>query len=161
MSFFALSSFWFVGTLKAFLFWIYLWQSKGYQLGRLIDHFKTGAGKKTFLNWLFFFKVVLLIAYFGAPLLLLFFLIFIYLGECLWFIISFFRKRIIKPVFTKKAVFLVFIAILVELLVIAAVFIWTKDDLPEQNFWLLLVDILVPLIVLIIVFLAQFVFRKS
>ncbi|MDP2637417.1 MAG: hypothetical protein Q8P03_02285, partial [bacterium] len=53
---------WAIRTVKAVLFWLYLWQLKEYHVGRFIDHFRTAKGKQIFLNPLFLGKIVL----FGA-----------------------------------------------------------------------------------------------
>src|SRR3989344_4522781 len=59
---------WLVRTIKAVLFWIYLWQLKEYHIGRFVDHFRTHKGKKLIFNFLLGIKIVLFPLIFIKPL---------------------------------------------------------------------------------------------
>ncbi len=105
--YFLLISLFFFREIKSILFWLYLWQLKEYHLGRFLDHFRTEKGKKIFLNSLFISKIILFfLSLFYRSQFLFFFLIFIYFLEFLKFILDFLGKKLLKPVFTKKMVFL-------------------------------------------------------
>ncbi|OHA72872.1 MAG: hypothetical protein A3B24_02080 [Candidatus Wildermuthbacteria bacterium RIFCSPLOWO2_01_FULL_48_16] len=133
---------WSIRTVKAVLFWLYLWQLKEYHAGRFIDHFRTAKGRQIFLNPLFLGKIVLFGALFlstqFAPLLFI-----LYAFEALQAARQVGAKKLLKPVFTKKILFLLLVSI-----VFALGFV---QDPPS----LLLFDILTPGIVSVIVLLFQ------
>lgn len=158
--------FWFVRSIKQILFWIYLWQLKEYHIGRFVDHFRTEKGKKLILNKLNLIKVLILLPFF-------FFLVFyrqhtkesffnfflgvliiLYLIELLFFLKNIFQKNLKTPVLTKKAIFLIFIGLLVTL-----VFLIVSSAKSKDIFYLalslLVFDILTPLVVSLIVLLMQ------
>lgn len=149
---------WFIRQIKTALFWIYLWQLKEYHLGRFFDHFRTYKGKKLFLNWLFFSKIILflyaLIIYFYFEALPWYFyagwiiiLFIFYFFESIKFLIDIFRKKEKKPIFTSKAIFL----ILVNLILIAsfALFLFIRADnfIYWFSFGLLFFDIFSPFLI--------------
>ena len=115
MIFYFLSLFWFLRQLKFILFWIYLWQLKEYHIGRLVDHFRTEKGKRIFFNFLFFFKIFLLVFSIFLFQLLPIFLLLIYFLEASKFVFDFFRKKIFLPIFTKKTIFLFLISLIFTL----------------------------------------------
>ncbi len=143
-----LSFLWLIRETKAFLFWLYLWQLKEYHVGRFIDHFRTYKGKKLFLNNLLIFKLFLIpfISFFIGEIALLI----IYILESAKFFYNFALKKIKKPVFTLKTVFL-FIISFVFLISFVVIFFYRKDLILK----LLIFDILTPLIASGIVLLFQ------
>ncbi|UZE92908.1 MAG: UDP-N-acetylmuramoyl-tripeptide--D-alanyl-D-alanine ligase [Candidatus Nealsonbacteria bacterium] len=113
MVYIILSFFWFFRQTKAILFWLYLWQLKEYHIGRFIDHFRTEKGKGILLNKLLILKIILtFFIYFYSSFSLLFSLLVmvLYSLETAKFFYDFLRKKIKKPVFTKKTIFLLFVA---------------------------------------------------
>ncbi len=146
MIIYLLAFFWFIRTEKAILFWIYLWQLKEYHIGRLLAHFRTEKGKKIFINKLFLLKIILLICFSVlSPLYLVYFLLFVYFIETIKAFKDFFLKKLKRPIYTKKTILLVLTGITVQI-----VFLMTRGVI-----WLLIFDILVPLIVSAIVFFFQ------
>lgn len=134
---------WFFIFSKKMLFWVYLWQLKEYQLARFKAHFQTAKGKKTIINYLFIFKVIL------APFVLLYFYYFFWVLFLIFFLeafVSFIRlvgKSFRKPVLTKKIIFILSIGLLLEISVIYRLIL-----LPANVFYFLLLifDLLTPLI---------------
>jgi len=145
---------WFLRTTKASLFWLYLWQLKEYHTGRFFDHFRTEKGKGIFLNPLFLLKVILVPLFFYLPLLVLFSLYAVYLGEFLKILWDLLRGRIIKPVLTLKTVLLVSLVFLVEIVFVFLLFNF-KLEILGIALAVLLFDVLVPLLVTLVVFLLQ------
>ncbi len=145
---------WFIRTFKAILFWFYFWQLKEYHLGRFLDHFRTEKGKGLLLNKISLFKIVLIPVFFTLPVFVFFALFFIYIGEFIKALLDFLRKKLKKPVLTKKTLPLIFTGLLVEILFIFVLSGYTQDVLLIA-FWLLIFDVLTPLIASIIVFLFQ------
>ena len=133
---------WAVRTAKALLFWLYLWQLKEYHIGRFIDHFRTAKGKQIFLNPLFIGKVALFGALFFSTD-FAFLLLILYALEALQVAKQAYARKLLKPVFTKKTLFLLLVSI-----VFATGF---AQDPPS----LLLFDVFTPVIVSIIVLLFQ------
>jgi UDP-N-acetylmuramoyl-tripeptide--D-alanyl-D-alanine ligase len=107
-----LSALWFLKQIKSLFFWSYLWQLKEYHIGRFIDHFRTEKGKKIFLNFLFSFKIFLLLIGIFSLSLILYPLFLVYLLEALKFIKDFLQRKILTPVFTKKILFLISLSFL-------------------------------------------------
>jgi len=136
--------FWFFRQIKSLFFWLYLWQLKEYHIGRFVDHFRTEKGKRIFKSPILFFKIFLLILLFSKiPQNFLFFPIFlIYLGEFLKILFDLISKRLLKPVFTKKAIFLSFMS-LFFLIFYSYTFLAIAQNM---FFWLLVFDILSPAI---------------
>src|SRR3989344_1975490 len=160
-----LSIFWFIGTLKFILFWVYLWQLKEYHIGRFKDHFNTYKGRKIFLNWLFAFKlllfVILLLSYdfFGIA----FYVLFLIYGlESVSFINSALKKRLKRPIFTIKTTLLT----LVSCLLFVALFSLAYNK-SSTSFWflfsILAIDIFTSLIVsgVVLMFQPLFVFGRN
>ena len=110
-----LAFFWFVRTAKIILFWVYLWQLKEYHLGRFKAHFSTAKGKQLISNKFLILKIILLLGFlfssvfigfgfrlFNFALLLPLILLFLYLIETAKIFKDFFKKKLKKPVLTKK-----------------------------------------------------------
>lgn len=108
----AIVVFWFLRTLKAALFWIYLWQLKEYHVGRFLDHFRTHQGRKIFINFFLLLKILLLILLLSNFVLASYILLFLYVAESLFFIAGRFKR----PVWTFKTIFLTIVSILISLL---------------------------------------------
>ena len=140
-----LSFLWFIRTTKHILFWIYLWQLKEYHIGRFIDHFRTAKGKQLILNKLNLIKIILLLTFPAVPLLLFFVASVLYIFEFFKALIDFLRRQLKRPVLTKKTAFLILIGILVEILVLFTLFL-NVNNIVNFVFWLLLFDVLTPLI---------------
>src|SRR3989344_2760055 len=99
---------WLVRTIKAVLFWIYLWQLKEYHIGRFVDHFRTHKGKKLIFNFLLGIKIVLLPLIFIRPLLFAWILGLVYVFEFLVFGLQVIKNTIKKPIITFKKNFFFF-----------------------------------------------------
>ena len=152
--FFVLSFFWFLRTLKAVLFWIYLWQLKEYHIGRFIDHFRTKKGRELLFNKLAGLKVLLALGLFVSSLFVFFALILLYFLEVLKGFIDIFRKGIKRPVLTKKTILLVLVGAWVGLVFFFLVFRFS-GNLPIAVLALLLFDILFPIVISAVVLLLQ------
>jgi len=152
--FFLLSTLWFIRTTKHILFWLYLWQLKEYHIGRFLDHFRTAKGKQLILNKLNLIKIILLFTFPAVPLLLFFVASVLYIFEFFKALIDFLRRQLKGPVLTKKTAFLIFVGILVEILVLFTLFL-NVNNIVKFVFWLLLFDVLIPLITSIIVLIFQ------
>jgi len=145
---------WFFRTAKSILFWLYLWQLKEYHTGRFFDHFNTEKGRKLLTNPLNVFKVILIILFFAVPVLSLFLLVLVYLIEFFKTAVDFSTKKIKRPVFTKKSLFLIFLAISLEIVFLIG-FCQIKESIIIFAFSLLIFDVLTPIIVSILVLLTQ------
>jgi len=155
--FFLFSFLWFIRTTKAILFYLYLWQLKEYHVGRFLDHFRTEKGRKLLLNPLNVIKIILLLSFPAYPLLLLFSVFVLYILEFLKTIFDFLRKQLKRPVFTLKAAFLISAALVFES---AFLFVLLQNIKDIENivwfiFWLLIFDILTPMISSLIVLIFQ------
>lgn len=153
-----LSLLWFIRTTKIILFYFYLWQLKEYHLGRFLDHFRTYKGRNLVFNRITLIKAAVLI--FLSILLLTsgysareFFLLVIlgivsvlYVAELLFVFKNIFLKELKIPVLTKKTVILIPSAIMAEILILS-VLLMGQRDISSFVFWLLLIDILMPLVV--------------
>ncbi len=160
-----ISILWFIRQKKTTLFWLYLWQLKEYHIGRFLDHFRTDKGKKIFSNQLFLCKIALFLyalALFFYPGFLpwyfygvwIFVLIVFYLFEFLKLFSDSFEKKLKKPVFTKKILFLTLANLLLTVLFFFILF--KKIDLFYWFvFGLLSFDIFSPFIISGIVLLFQ------
>jgi UDP-N-acetylmuramoyl-tripeptide--D-alanyl-D-alanine ligase len=153
--FILLSTFWFIWELKYVLFWLYLWQLKEYHIGRFADHFRTYKGKKLLFGFIQIFKLVLLIFLLADNTLFayLFSILFlVYFIEFLIFLRSIFLKSFKKPVKTFKTIFLTLVSFIVVILFLVWI-LGLKDEF--QPSFLLIFDILTPLVVSVIVLLIQ------
>jgi len=168
---------WFVRTVKAILFWTYLWQLKDYHVGRFLDHFQTEKGRSLIFNKLIVLKAGMLF-FLGASLLLLFTdfpipaesfilsmgigsgggLFLLYILEAARTTQDLVRKRLRLPVFTKKILLLLGINTLVVIGIALLLFEFTLRvmDAIGDNIGisllifptgLLLVDLFAPIIV--------------
>jgi len=140
--FYLLTIFWFIRTTKAVLFYLYLWQLKEYHVGRFIDHFRTAKGKKLIVNWLVLIKLIILLSR-GIEI-----LVFVYFIETIFVFKNIFQKKLKKPVLTSKTALLVLAGLTLEVFFVLSL-------RKEFVFWLLLFDILVPLIVSLIILISQ------
>lgn len=144
--FFVIASLWFISQFKALLFWLYLWQLKEYHIGRFIDHFRTAKGKSLVLNPVLALKVVLLPFLWFFPLLWIV-LLALYALEFLRII----RKRkVFRPSFTLKTLLLTLLGALVMV-----VFAVSVSSLKIFAFWLLLFDVLSPVLFSLLVLFLQ------
>lgn len=150
---------WFLRTLKYVLFWLYLWQLKEYHIGRFNDHFTTQKGKKLIFSSLLAYKIVLILFFIlvsGFDSLLFLILFVTYLAETALFARQISKKTFKRPVLTFKALFLLFISIL-----ITGYFFGFVNG---KNFaWLLGFDVVLPIIISVIVLIFQpiFVFIRN
>jgi len=146
---------WLFRTSKYVLFWLYLWQLKEYHIGRFIDHFKTNKGKKILFDYFQILKVILLIFLLidKSFFIYLFFVLFlVYLIEVILFFWKIVKKSAKKPMITSKTLFLI-----VSCFIILFIFLfWIFEFKNESQFlWLILFDILVPVIISFVVILFQ------
>ena len=176
---FLISIVWFVVIAKQILFWVYLWQLKEYHIGRFLAHFHTEDGRRLVVNKLLALKVILLLGFFFSNIILFFHPIFsnalslpillfalylpisisIYIPISIKFSKDFFQKKIKIPVLTKKTGIILFFCFII--LGFIPIFFWNyiqqskfTFDAPNLNvfcFWLLLIDILSPIIISLIV----------
>ncbi len=162
MIFVLLSFFWFVRETKSILFWLYLWQLKEYHIGRFLDHFRTEKGKRLLLNRIILFKLILIPAFLCFVLVkndylliaFLFALLILYFFEFVKAFKDFFQRKLKKPILTKKTVLLIFVGITLEILAIIFIQKFTTT-IFYFTLWLLIFDILTPLIVSLIVLFFQ------
>jgi len=146
--------FWFARSTKSILFWLYLWQLKEYHTGRFLDHFLTAKGKGLLLNKLLLLKLILLAGFFFYPDISFFLLLLVYFLESVKALTDVLYRKLKRPVFTKKTVLLVSVALVLEVAFILAIFNYA----PSFLFFilgLLIFDILLPAIASIIVLLLQ------
>ncbi len=150
---------WFLRQTKSILFWLYLWQLKEYHIGRFIDHFRTWQGKKLLVNWLFTLKSIVFGGFLilgltrendGAVVALSVFLLLLYAAEAAKMFFDLFRRKLKRPVFTFKMVFLLLAALSLELFYFLSSY-YSKGFVAR----LLLFDIVTPLAVSGIVLLFQ------
>jgi UDP-N-acetylmuramoyl-tripeptide--D-alanyl-D-alanine ligase len=113
---------WFFVALKSIFFWTYLWQLKDYHIKRFLAHFSTFKGKQLLFDKTRFIKIALLILtlfgiynddssnifFFIIALLILV----LYILEAINAILKFKRKQLITPVFNKKTIALVGVALI-------------------------------------------------
>lgn len=145
-----LSTLWFIRTVKAILFWLYLWQLKEYHIGRFVDHFRTAKGKSLILNPILISKYILLViflAFFLSSILeflnilsipvpsLLASVLFVAMGSAFLLFVSIyvadgvidgvwklFRKKLFIPVFTKKIIILTTVSLALTTLLLVLLF---------------------------------------
>ena len=152
-----ISFFWWARTIKAILFWVYLWQLKEYHVGRFLDHFRTASGKKIFYNWLFLSKIILVFLLSIQYELILYVIFAIYLAESALFFQGIAQNRIKKPVFTAKAKLLTIVSIALYLFLVHG---YIKNGFL---FYILIFDILTPVFVSLVVLMFQpfFVYGRN
>jgi len=125
------------------LFWLYLWQLKEYHWGRFLAHFRTEKGKRIFANPVFLFKILLFL---GAIKINSVFLISIallfYFVEFLRFLQKTLKRLTLKPVFTKKIIFLATINF--SFLIFYFLIFFEKSS---YLFWFLFFDLFIPFFV--------------
>lgn len=164
---------WLIRQSKAYLFWFYLWQLKEYQVKRFIDHFRTKKGEKLIFDKMNILKIIILACFLfisdpliGFYLVLALFLI--YFLETTKALADLFIGNLKIPVLTKKAILLAFLSFLVQILIIG-VFVWQNVLRSFQSqcifqsaiqktgpfFWLLVFDLISPLIASLIVLALQ------
>ena len=105
---------WALRQIKGLLFWLYVWQLKEYRFERFTDHFRTESGKKSFVNKLSAAKLLIIFSFLILPFTMLtggtlvswVVLALLYGVETGKGIMDLKKKRLRKPVFTKKALFL-------------------------------------------------------
>ncbi|MGC9031255.1 MAG: Mur ligase family protein [Minisyncoccia bacterium] len=163
-----LTFFWLFSTIKNLLFHLYLWQLKEYHLKRYLAHFSTFQGKRIFKNFLFISKIFLLLIltlllkfnFFSSNLLvLIIFLIWVlFFLEGLKNLILFEKNRILKPIFTKKIVFLLFVFNLILLLFIFDQFkyLFLSENFELFTLNLLCFDISFPFLISLFIIFFQF-----
>lgn len=155
---------WSIRTTKNILFYLYLWQLKEYHVGRFIDHFRTEKGKKVLLNYIVFAKIICLIilaiyVFFGFShpyfiFLVSAFVAIIYALESINFLLAVWRNSFKRPIFTKKSILLVIVALASEVVF----FYWTaamSKNIYVLIFWMIFFDIWLPVIVSAIVLFFQ------
>ena len=182
--FFILATLWFIRETKAILFYLYLWQLKEYHIGRFLDHFRTEKGKQLIFNKLLILKIFLIPIFlcgfflfsfkvlpppvFSQNLIFIFklfvgipFLVLIlYIFEAVHVSFGFFQRKLKKPVWTLKTILLISVAVILEILFVFALFLYLRDEWGQINFtlgtfYLLLFDILTPVITSAIVLIFQ------
>lgn len=146
---------WLIVIFKTILFWTYLWQLKEYHFGRFVDHFRTAKGKALFLDKLRILKLALAISAIFTPLAPFLLVPLIYLIEAGKALSDSFKRKLLKPIFTKKTILVVLVSLFLEITVILALF-----DFIENRVWLsvfffpILIsggDLLVPLVIAFLV----------
>lgn len=164
--FYLISFFWFLACLKNAVFYFYLWQLKEYHIGRFLAHFSTHKGKGLLLNPLGAIKLFLVLVFPITPLLTFFGAAFIYLFSFPKIFFDFASRRFKRPVLTKKALFLIAMGVLLQVFYLFAVFknlfFFEKISVFKMSshivvliFWMLVFDVLTPLIISGLVLLLQ------
>ncbi len=149
-------SLFFLWVIRNIFFWVSLWQLKEYRFDRLWIHLtETTQGRDllfsplSLLKWLLFFFYAFavfndtLISYFQ------FVVLGVYIIQAILVLRELYLNIIKKPVFTAKALFLIFATL-------AIVFFLFAIPLLDKFFWLLLIDRITPFVVSLIVFLLSF-----
>src|SRR3989344_2813809 len=149
--FLILSVLWFIRTTKHILFWLYLWQLKEYHFGRFFAHFKTQKGQKLVLNSLQNFKILLAILFLLDSIVFVWVLFLVYFIESFLFFKAIVDKKAKKPKLTKKTVLLLSISFLIVVLFSLALYTYS-EEIIQLSLYLLVFDVLAPLIVTIVVF---------
>jgi len=123
---------------------------KEYHIKRFLSHFKTAKGSSLIFNLLNFIKIFLL-----SSLMLLFYLLpIIYFSESLRVFLDFYKKRLKKPIITKKTIILIAAVFSLEILFIIVLFL-TLDFIIWFLVYFLIADLLTPLITSLIVLFFQ------
>ncbi|MEA3292975.1 MAG: UDP-N-acetylmuramoyl-tripeptide--D-alanyl-D-alanine ligase [Patescibacteria group bacterium] len=159
----SLGFFWFIRETKLILFWLYLWQLKEYRFCRFVDHFQTEKGQKLLYSKLSFLKIIIILLILGELFFfslkisflsaLFVFTFILYFLDAYYSIISILKKRWKIPVPTKKIILLILTAVLAEILFLFFFYEIAKFYLLIGLFYLLLFDILTPIIVSFIIYL--------
>jgi len=158
---------WLIRTCKNVLFWVYVWQLKEYHIGRFVDHFRTHKGQKIFLNAVFLAKILLFVLLVANVYILglAAVLLAIYVVELLVFIKNVFSGDLRRPRFTLKTILLTLISFAA---VVYVLFFTAQNHLSQANwqaflFYLLGLDIFLPIMVSAIVLAVQpvFVFLRN
>lgn len=156
-----LAVFWIIVSSRIILFYFYLWQLKEYQIKRFLDHFRTGKGKRLFINQAFFLKILFLagILFFSrsqsipsqkffAPLVLWITFAFLFLLAMHTFL-RIGQKKVKHPVLTKKTIALISAGAASEIAIL--LLISASKDIYNFVFYLLLTNALMPAIATLIV----------
>lgn len=152
----SLSFFWFFRQTKDVFFYLYLWQLKEYHIGKFLAYFQSEKGKQIFSQPLNILKIILLLYFFFVPILFMFVVILLYIAEFFKIVADLARAKIKRPTLTKMVFFLILSVLFFEGLLFFVVFKNTKEDIVHFSFWLLILDILTPLIVSFIVIFSRF-----
>jgi len=104
---FLLSIFWYVRTVRALFFTLYLWQLKEYHIGRFLAHFRTKKGRRLFFHPFLPAKLALLALWFFVPEIATLLLVFLYVGETGLFANAARKQMLLLPVLTRKTVVLI------------------------------------------------------
>ncbi|MFZ3100153.1 MAG: Mur ligase family protein [Minisyncoccales bacterium] len=158
----ALFAFWMAAMHQQILFWLYLWQVKEYHPGRFLAHFETQKGRRIFINPLFLGKIAILLfafAYYhfvhkiGLIIGLALVLYLLQGARAFWGIL---RRNLIHPELTQKSVFLIGTAHFVVFGLGFAIFGLFLGEMSLIHFaisafYLLVIDILMPLIISLVV----------
>ena len=134
---------WFIRTAKAILFWLYLWQLKEYHIGRFIDHFRTAKGKELLFSPLLLGKILLFFGLLWYPALIWAFFL-LYGAESANAARGFFRKKLLRPVFTLKTIVLTAAGLFVQVLFLIFTFVFFQKTFFQ---FLLAGDIFIPFFV--------------
>ena len=142
--------FWTIRCVKAELFWLYLLQLKEYKLKRFVDHFRTEKGQRILLDKINLLKMVLVFispfiyGLLGAAVLG------IYLAESAVIIKNLLGPGVKKPVITSKSASLIIIFVALQILfgILALQYV---PNFNELALYLLVFDILIPVISLLII----------
>ena len=154
-----LAGFWFLKQVKNYLFWLYLWQLKDYHFGRFLAHFRTEAGKRIIFGWLLFFALFVLASFLifyplNSYFPVMFFSL-VFALEGLAFLKNLFTGRLKKPKPTKKIVFLGLFCFVLLLFFSLNAFYNLLNHPFFTISYLLLLDLLAPLIVSLVVIVFQ------
>ena len=152
--FLILSILWFIRTSKYVFFWLYLWQLKEYHAGRFLDHFETQKGQKLLFNPLQNFKVLLAVLFLLDSVVFVWILLLIYFIESFLFFKAIFNGKVRKPKLTKKTAFLTLFSFLTVVLFPVILYIY-QQDIIQFSLYLLVFDVLIPLVITAVVFLFQ------
>ncbi|UMX48395.1 MAG: UDP-N-acetylmuramoyl-tripeptide--D-alanyl-D-alanine ligase [Candidatus Nealsonbacteria bacterium DGGOD1a] len=162
----AMFLFWMLAAHRQILFWLYLWQLKEYHSGRFLAHFETAKGKSIFINPLFLAKAgVLIFGYLYLMdskeyLLSIVAIFLIFFAQAAVSLANIAKKNLLQPAITKKSLLL---AAASHILLFGAAILFFNVFLGEMSvpdfaagaFWLLLFDVLIPLIVSAVVLILQ------
>ena len=162
---YAIAILWLIRSTKIILFYLYLWQLKEYHLGRFLTHFRTEKGKILLVNNLTVIKILFIAYFFLFPFLVSYalyypgslyyliayyvfpaFLIILYAAESLKAIFDFISGKAKIPSSTKKTLFFVLLFLALPALLLVYLFN-LKEELNSFSFWLLLIDLYLPVIV--------------
>jgi len=142
---------WLTAIIKSILFWVYLWQLKEYHIGRFVDHFRTAKGRDLLFNKRAIIKFLMILSFYFNPLVVFALSPLIYLAESGKVVYSLSRKRILKPAFTPKVVFIILLSVLTELAIVFFSFGFIENKVWLSIFFfplfLLVSDLIIPLLV--------------